>query len=72
MFKVGNKNIRKKYQLKKDNIKGAHSGLRQFLATESPLKVMKIVFYFTLKALFALKIFKFLSWLFGYIEKRLD
>ena len=29
---------------------------------------MKNVFYFALKALFVLKI-KFLSWLFGYIEK---
>ena len=42
-------------------IKGALSGLRQFLATESPLKMMKNVFYFTSKALFVLKIFKFLS-----------
>ena len=33
---------------------------------ESPLKVMKNPFYFTLKALFVLKIFKFLSWLFGH------
>ena len=38
--------------------KGALSGLRQFLATESPLKKMKNGFYFTLKALFILKIFK--------------
>ena len=31
------------------------------------------VFYFTLKALFILKIFKFLSWVFGHVEKkRLD
>ena len=29
-------------------------------------------FYFTLKALFVLKIFKFLSWLLGHVEKRLD
>ena len=42
-------------------IKGALSGLRQFLATESPLKLMKNVFYFISKALFVLKIFKFLS-----------
>ena len=52
-------------------IKGALSGLRQFLATESPLKMMKNAFYFTSKALFVLKIFKFLSWLFGHIAKRL-
>ena len=41
--------------------KGVLSGLRQFLATESPLKTMKNAFYFTLKALFVLEIFKFLS-----------
>ena len=39
-------------------IKSALSGLRQFLATESPLKMTK---YFTSKAPFVLKIFKFLS-----------
>ena len=39
--------------------KGALSSLRQFLAGEIPLKMMKNAF--TLKALFALKIFKFLS-----------
>ena len=43
--------------------KGALSCLRQCLATESPLKMMKNTIYFTLKALFVLKIFKFLSWL---------
>ena len=37
------------------------SGLRQFLAAESPLKLMKNVFYFISKALFVLKIFKFLT-----------
>ena len=42
-------------------IKGAFSGLRQSLATESPLKTIKNAIYFTLKALFVLKIFKFLS-----------
>ena len=40
--------------------KDALAGL-QFLATESPLKMMKNAFYFTSKALFVLKIFKFLS-----------
>ena len=52
--------------------KDALSGLRQFLATESPLKVMKNAFYFTLKALFVLKIIKFLSWFFGHADKQLD
>ena len=37
------------------------SSLRQFLATGSPLKMMKNAFYFISKALFVLKIFKFLS-----------
>ena len=37
------------------------SSLRQFLATGGPLKMMKNAFYFTSKALFVLKIFKFLS-----------
>ena len=36
---------------------------------ESPLKMMKNVFYFMLKALFVLKIFKFLSGLFGHVGK---
>ena len=36
---------------------------------ESPLKMMKNAFYFILKALFVLKIFKILSWLFGQVEK---
>ena len=34
---------------------------RQFLAAQSSLKMMKNAFYFTSKALFVLKIFKFLS-----------
>ena len=33
---------------------------------------MKNAFYFTSKALFVLKIFKFLSWLFGHVAKGLD
>ena len=36
---------------------------------ESPLEMMKNAFYFISKALFDLKIFKFLSRLFGLIEK---
>ena len=42
------------------DLKGALSGLRQFLANESPLKMMKNAFYFTLISYFVLKIFKFL------------
>ena len=40
-------------------LKGTLSGLRQFLATESPLKIMKNTFYFTSKALFVLKMLSF-------------
>ena len=57
---------------KKDILKSGLSGLRQVFATGSPLKMMKIFFYFILKALFVLQIFKFLSWLYGYVAKRLD
>ena len=39
--------------------KGGFSGLKKILGTESPLKKMKNAFYFTLKLLFILKIFKF-------------
>ena len=42
-------------------VKGALAGLRQFLAIGSPLKMIKNTFYFILKALFVLRIFKFLS-----------
>ena len=52
--------------------KGELSGQRQFLAIESPLKMMKNAFYFTSKALFVLKIFMFLSCFFGRVTKRLD
>ena len=41
--------------------KGALSGLRQSLATESPVKMMKNTFYSTSEALFVLKIIKFFS-----------
>ena len=34
--------------------------------------MMKNAFYFTLKAVLVLKIFKFSSWHFGQTEKRLD
>ena len=42
-------------------LKGAPLGLRKLSATESPLKMMKNAFYFTLKALFVLKLCKLLS-----------
>ena len=55
------------------DFKGAFSSLRQFLATESPLKIMIYFFFynFTLKSLLVLKKFKFLSSTFGYVEKLL-
>ena len=40
-----------------------------FIFNDTPSKMMKNVFYFILKPLFILKIFKFLSWLFGHVEK---
>ena len=39
------------------DLKGALSGLRQFLVNENPLKIVKNAIYFTLKALFVFKIF---------------
>ena len=47
--------------IKMISIKGALSGLKMFLATKSTLKMMKNVFYFTLKVLFVLKISQVLS-----------
>ena len=44
----------------------------RFLATESPLKMMKNAFYLTSKAPFVLKIFTFLSWIFGHVVERPD
>ena len=53
------------------NFKSALSSLRKFLTTERRLKMVKKAFYFALKALLVLKIFKFLTWIFGHAEKRL-
>ena len=54
------------------SLKGALSGLRPFLAAESPLKMMKNAFYFTSKALFVLKILRVFSRLFGHAAKQFD
>ena len=51
-------------------IKSTLSGLRQLLATESPLKLMKMLF--TLKALFITEINIFLFSVFSLVRKRLD
>ena len=40
-------------------LKDALSGLRQFLVTENPLKIMKNAFYFTFKALFNISTIQF-------------
>ena len=42
-------------------IEGALSGLKQRLETESRSNLRKNAFYFSLKVIFVLKIFKFLS-----------
>ena len=52
-------------------VKAALSGLREFSATESPLKVIKNAFYFASKAFFTLKIFRFLSRFFSHVAKPL-
>ena len=54
------------------NLKGPFLGLRQFLAAESPLKVIENGFYFMLKALFVYTIFRYLSGSFGHLGKGLD
>ena len=61
-----------KFKFRNSYLQGPLSGLRQFLTIESPLKMMKNTFYFMLKVLFVLEISTFLSWIFGYVEKRLD
>ena len=68
-FEIKRIELKNVYQ---DLLKGALSGLKQFLATENPLKMMKKAFYFTSNVLFILKIFKFSSWLSGHVSKRLD
>ena len=57
---------------KKLGFKGALSDLRQFLETERPLKMMNNAFYFTSKAVYVLKTFKFLSWLSDHVSKLID
>ena len=57
------------------NIKVRLSSFKKFFIiyfNDGPSKMLKNAFYFILKALFVLKIFKFLSWLFGHVEKRLE
>ena len=53
------KHKNKEQQMVENLIKGILTGLKQSLATESPLKLMKNVFYFTLKTLFVLTYLNF-------------
>ena len=53
-------------------LKSVLSGLIQFLATESPLKIMKRAFYFYLKTLFVRGIFKFMFSLIDHVRKQLN
>ena len=50
---------------------GLSPSKKQFFTffNEFSLKLMKNAFYFILKAFFVLKIFKFLPWIFGHVEK---
>ena len=52
-------------------IKGTLRGLRQFLATENPLRIIKNAFYFTLKAVSIINTFKFCSEFFDDVRNRL-
>ena len=55
-----------------DNLKSDSHLQKKFMlftSMESALKMMKNAFYFILKALFVVKIFKFLSWIFCHVEK---
>ena len=52
-------------QLKSDS----HLPKKIICCNDSLSKILKNAFYFILKALFILKIFKFLSWHFGHVEK---
>ena len=45
---------------------------KNFWQLKSLLKRWKISFYFTIKTIFVLEIFKLLFWLFGHVGKRLD
>ena len=53
--------MKRRKVVRHNNFKDAFLGLRQTLATESPLNMTKNTFYFTSKDLFVLKIFKLLS-----------
>ena len=60
------------WRSRKRKLKGPLLSLTQLLTAKSHLEMMKNAFYFMLQALFVLKTFTFLFWLFDYVEKRLD
>ena len=51
---------------------GPLSVLRQLLKIENPVEIIKNAFWFMLKTLCVFQIFTFVSWPYGYVEKRLD
>ena len=62
----------KDQEIQKEAFKGRLSPFKKscFICfNENPLKMMKNTFYFILKALFVVKILKYLSWLVGHVEK---
>ena len=61
---LGKRNIKLKFKTEFIKVRLSHCFI---YSNESPLKMMKNAFYFILKALFVLKLFKF--GLFGHVEK---
>ena len=71
------KNLRKRYAqeshrfylLRLSSFKGPLPGLRQFLATETPLKIINYIFCFTLKVILFLRYLNFWADFFGHVGK---
>ena len=62
-------NFKRIQEVEFHSIEGALSSLRQFLATESPLNMTKNDFYFILKPLLVLRMFKFFFLEFSVMSK---
>ena len=58
--------------MEKQTLKGKLWGLRQFLVTERPLKIIKSTFQFNIKTRFLLDVTQFLMRILGHVEKRLN
>ena len=69
--RTGDKKLSVELFLNCVHIKARPSPSKRFFIcfNDGPSKMMENTFYFILKALFVLKIFKCLSWLFGNVEK---